>query len=74
MKRLFGAANEYVHQSDWKGLALVKFCLCAVGIIIGILVPASKKKPVGIVAAVVFVITYVLLMPRYFVMLIKGDK
>lgn len=74
MKRLFSVANEYVRRSDWKDLALVKFCLCAVGIIIGVLVPATKKKPVGIIAAVVFMITYVLLMPRYYVMLIQDKK
>lgn len=74
MKRLFSCANEYVRQSDWKDLALVKFCLCAVGIIIGILIPRESKKPVGIVAGIVFIVTYILLVPRFFMMLIKGEN
>ena len=36
MKRLFELGNQYVRECDWKDLALVKFCLCAVGIMIGI--------------------------------------
>ena len=36
MKRLFELGNQYVRESDWKDLALVKFCLCAMGIMIGL--------------------------------------
>lgn len=36
MNKLFEAANQYVKESDWKDLALVKLCLCAMGVIIGI--------------------------------------
>ncbi len=35
MNKLFELGNQYVKESDWKDLALVKFCLCAMGIIIG---------------------------------------
>ena len=41
MKRLFEYANEYVAQCTWKELALVKVCLCSLGIIIGLLLPSG---------------------------------
>lgn len=44
MKRLFELGNQYVRESDWKDLALVKFCLCAMGIMIGTQVPKNTKK------------------------------
>lgn len=74
MNNLFESANEYVRRSDWKTLALVKFCLCAMGILIGIHVPKQKKKPVGIAALLVFLGTYVLLVPPFFrILLNKSD-
>lgn len=44
MKCLFSYANEYVKESDWKDLALVKFCLCATGVMIGLCIPKEKKE------------------------------
>ena len=36
MKKLFEYANQYVQESDWKDMALLKFCLCAMGVMIGV--------------------------------------
>ena len=44
MKNLFFIANEYIQQSDWKDLALIKFCLFSMGVIIGLFVPSRSKK------------------------------
>lgn len=65
MKKLFVCADQYVKESDWKDLALVKFCLCAVGIMIGLMVPKEKKKYPFIIALTVFVITYIPLMVKF---------
>ena len=45
MKKLFTVADEYVRQSDWKDLALIKFCLAAIGVLIGMHIPREKRKP-----------------------------
>lgn len=58
MKNLFFIANEYIQQSDWKDLALIKFCLFSMGVIIGLFVPSRSKKVVLMTACCVFVITY----------------
>lgn len=74
MKSLFDGANEYVKESDWKDLSLIKFCLCAIGIMIGINVPRKKKKTVLIGASVVFTLTYVPLMSKFLRLMLKSDK
>lgn len=66
MKNLFQWADEYIRESDWKTLATLKFCLCAMGILIGLFVPSKAKKPVLIGAAAVFVGTYIPLMVKFF--------
>ena len=65
MKFLFRSADVYLRQCDWRGLALVKFCLFSMGVIAGIALPPKAKKPAIITAAAVFVATYIPLMVKY---------
>lgn len=65
MRMIFDYADQYIKQSDWKDLALLKFCLCAVGVMIGLSVPKEKKKYPLIIAAVIFAVTYVPLMAKF---------
>ena len=64
--KLFDAANQYCKESDWKTLAMIKFCLCSMGVIIGVLLPQSVETAALTLAAVVFVVTYVPLMIKLF--------
>ena len=73
MKKLFDYATAYAKQSSWKDFALIKFCLCAIGIIIGVLLPKTVMKPALIIAGMVFVITYIPLMVK-FIKLIFREK
>lgn len=74
MNKLFEAANQYVKESDWKDFALVKLCLCAMGVIIGINIAPKHKKVVTEVAASVFMITYVPLMAKFFEIIFHKHK
>lgn len=65
MKELFTCADQYVQESDWKDLALLKFCLCSIGVMIGLCIPKEKKKVPLILAAAVFIITYIPLMIKF---------
>lgn len=65
MNRLFGAAERYLHECSWKDMALLKFCLCAIGVLIGISIPARSKKPSAVAAGIVFVATYIPLMAKF---------
>lgn len=58
-------ADQYAAQSAWKDFALVKLCLGALGVLIGLSVPARRRKGAGILAALVFLPTYVLLIKDF---------
>ena len=66
MKKLFDLADRYLENSSWKDLALIKFCLCAMGIFIGASLPAKHKTAVKSIAAGVFAATYIPLMSKLF--------
>lgn len=73
MNKLFESADKYLKTCDWKDLALIKFCLRSIGVLIGVSLPAKSKKPAAVVSAIVFVATYVALMPRFFRILFGKD-
>ncbi len=66
MKKFLELGNRYASQSNWTDFALTKFCLCAMGILIGISIPNKNKKSLGFVAAIVFVASYIPLMGKVF--------
>ena len=66
MKNLFAIADEYLRQSDWRDLALIKFCLFSIGLIVGMQVPKEKRKVVCAAAAAVFLAAYIPLMAKLF--------
>ena len=59
MRKLFEAANRYVETSDWKIIAVMKFCLISLGIMIGMQIKPAYKNPVFLCVLGVFGITYV---------------
>ena len=39
---LFELADDYLARADWRDIALLKFCLAALGVLIGISLPKEK--------------------------------
>lgn len=72
MRPLFDSANEYLRQSGWKDLAVLKLCLFSIGLLIGMQVPERGKRGVRIAASVLFTITYILSMGKYLAVLAGG--
>ena len=58
MHKWLSYANEYVRQSDWKDLALIKLCLCSAGVLIGMSLAKRVKKLAAFGAMAVFIATY----------------
>ena len=73
MKQLFNYADKYIRQSTWKELALLKFCLFAMGVLVGIHIPEKNRKPVGIAAVAVFAATYIPLMAKFASVVLEED-
>ena len=44
MKKLFDIAEKYLAESDWKDLALLKFCLFSMGVLTGTHIACKNKK------------------------------
>jgi len=65
MKRLFDCADHYIQARDWKMLSGLKFCLCAIGILLGLTVPEKHKKTAATAAGGVFLATYIPLMADF---------
>jgi hypothetical protein len=65
MKFLMRTAKKYIKRMDIWDFSLLKICLSAMGILIGIGISDEKKKSVGIVAMFVFIATYIPLIAKY---------
>lgn len=65
IKRLLNMGNDYISEMDWKDMALVKVCLCAIGVLLGLAVPKRSRKPALIGAVAVFLATYIPLMVKF---------
>ena len=75
MKKLFSIADRYLRVCDWKDFAVLKFCLCALGVLMGLAVPTRRKKPAAIIAGLIFVVTYIPLIAKFlFVLRSKESK
>ena len=74
MKNLFTIADEYINECTWTDLALLKFCLCAIGVMIGTVISPKHKKITCAVAGSVFTVTYIPLMSKFFGIIIRKLK
>lgn len=64
MKKLLDYADRYIEKSTWKDMAMLKFCLFSLGILTGMQIPKKDKKEAGILAFLVFMLTYIPLMKK----------
>ena len=74
MKRLLGYAKSYVREMNLCDVALLKLCLGALGLLIGLGIPKNKKKPFLVGALLLFVATYVPLMGKLIHIAARGKK
>lgn len=66
MKKLFSCADDYLHRSDWRDLALLKLCMAAFGVLIGLNVSEKKRGCASFWAKAVFLFTFIPLMKKFF--------
>lgn len=66
MRRLLDYADWYLQKSDWKDIAMIKFCLFSMGILSGTYISKEKKVCARIIALIVFAVTYITIMAKFF--------
>ncbi len=71
---LFSAADRYLQKSDWRDLTLIKFCMAAIGLLLGLSIPKEKRKLPAILAVLVFIATYIPLMVKFFSVLLESAE
>ena len=74
MKKLFCYADKYIAESDWKDLAMIKFCLFSMGILAGMRIPEKNRKQAGWIVAAVFAVTYIPLMAKFFSVITEKEE
>lgn len=65
MNKLTAAGDRYLKTCTWRDMALLKCCLCAIGVLIGLALPARRKRAAAWVASIVLASTYVPLVGRF---------
>ncbi len=66
MMHLWKSLKLFVGRMSTADHLLVKICLCALGVLVGLTVPRNKKLQAGIVASGVFAGTCIPLMNKFF--------
>ena len=74
MKTLFASADEYLQNSDWKDIAVLKLCLLSLGLLAGMQLPAKHRKTARVAAVVIFVATYIPLMTKFLRILVGKSR
>ena len=74
MKTIIKYADEFLKMADWKDIALLKLCLAAVGLGIGLSVKEEKKRPWIVVSVVLFLAAYVPLMMKFVPIFLKPKR
>lgn len=65
MRPLFDAADRYLKACTWKDMALLKFCLFGMGLLVGSLLPKKARHCAAGVGAALFCVTYLPLMAKF---------
>lgn len=65
MKKLIERGKRCLQVWNWKDVAALKLCICALGVLVGLVIPARRRKLAAILAGVVFAATYVPLMVKF---------
>ena len=65
VRPLFDAADRYLKACSWKDMALLKFCLFGMGLLVGSPIPKKSRGCAAGVGAVLFAVTYLPLMAKF---------
>lgn len=74
MGKLFDYADKYLEKSSWKDFAIIKVCLFSMGILAGMRIPERNRKRAGSIAAIVFLVTYIPLMAKFFAVVMEEEQ
>ena len=65
IKKLLQFADTCSVLFSWKDFALLKVCMAAVGILVGLSIPSRAKRAWAWIASFAFIATYIPLMAKF---------
>lgn len=74
MKNLIAAGNLYLKKMDLSDVALLKVCVGALGVLIGLGAAKKHRRGAGLLAGLVFCLTWVPLMGRFLRAIVAGEE
>lgn len=74
MRPLFDAADRYLKACTWKDMALLKFCLFGMGLLVGALLPKKQSRAAAGIGAALFTATYIPLMAKFLPFLLNWEE
>ena len=74
MRPLFDAADRYLKACTWKDMALLKFCLVGMGLLVGALLPKKQSRAAAGIGAALFTATYIPLMAKFLPFLLNREE
>jgi hypothetical protein len=74
MRELLNYANGYIRKMNVSDIAMLKACLCSLGLLAGLAIPKKHKKKAAGIAATTFAFTYAPLMTKLLVTVLEESK
>ncbi len=74
MKKLIAIGNRYLREMDLGDVTLLKICLIALGVLIGLGSAKRHKKAMSLLATFAFVGTWIPLMGKFFCIILKSEE
>ena len=74
MKNLIAAGNLYLKKMDLSDVALLKVCVGALGVLIGLGAAKKHRRGAGLLAGLAFCLTWVPLMGRFLRAIVAGEE
>jgi len=74
MRELLNYANGYIRKMNVSDIAMLKVCLCSLGLLAGLAIPKKHKKKAAGIAATTFAFTYAPLMTKLLVTVLEESK
>lgn len=74
MKKLIAAGNRYLKEMDLSDISLLKICLTALGVLIGLGGSKRHRKSMSLLAGFAFVGAWIPLMMKFFRFILTTEE
>ena len=74
MKQLLDYGDQYLQKSTWKDIGIIKFCLFSFGLLAGTYIPQKDKERARIIADISFIVSTMLIMVKFFSVIMEKSE